>query len=67
MTDAESGTVSQAITAVGKAVGKIPPVFTVLIALNVVFLGADLFYRLEQQTDRTELLKQIFDNCITKH
>jgi hypothetical protein len=66
VTEAEGGTVSKAITAVSDALRRMPPAFTVLVALNVAFLGADLFYRLAQQTDRTELLKQVLENCVKR-
>ena len=57
----------EAIGVAGRTLGRMPPAFTVLLVLNIIFVGGDLLFRLEQQTDRTELLKQILDNCITKH
>ena len=55
MTDAEAGVVSKAIGVAGRTLGRMPPAFTVLLVLNIIFVGSgdrELF-RLEQQTDRT--------------
>jgi hypothetical protein len=66
MTESERGTISQAIRAVSDAVHALPPAFVILALMNCVFLGALFFYLLEQQSDRTGLLKQVLDSCVVK-
>ena len=66
MTDAETGVISKAIGVAGRTLGRMPPAFTALLVLNIVLVGADLLFRLEQQDDRTALIKQVLDSCI-KH
>ena len=67
MTEAEKGgLVTQAIKAVGDVANSLPPAFIILAVLNCVFLGALFFYLLEQQSDRTGLLKQVLDSCVVK-
>ena len=67
MTDAETGVISKAIGVAGRTLGRMPPAFTVLLVLNIVFVGTDLWFRFEQLEDRTGLLTKILDSCITKH
>ena len=66
MTDAESGIISKAIGVAGRTLGRMPPAFTVLLLLNIVFVGTDLLFRLEQQDDRTGLLAKVLDKCLPK-
>jgi len=66
MTNSERGALSQAIDAVSNAIHAMPPAFVVLALLNCFFLGALFFYLLEQQEDRTHLLKQVLDSCVVK-
>jgi hypothetical protein len=66
VTNNEKGTVAAAIDAVSNAVHALPPAFVVLALMNAIFLGALFFYLLEQQSDRTQLLKQVLDSCVVK-
>ena len=63
MTKDEKGVVGQAIDAVSNAVNVLPPAFLVLAALNVIFVGVLFWYLLQQQSDRTALLRDILNSC----
>jgi hypothetical protein len=63
VTDNEKSITSQAITAVSSAVHGMPPAYIVQLLLNMVFIGVLFWYLLQQQEDRTALLKQVLDTC----
>jgi hypothetical protein len=64
--DAEKGMVAQAIKAVSDVAHSLPPSFIILALLNCFFIVVLFYYLLEQQADRTALLKQMIESCLIK-
>jgi hypothetical protein len=48
----------------GKLVGALPPVFIMLVLLNVAFLGIVLWFLDSQLNQRTKLVNELVNRCL---
>ena len=58
------GTIGALTDLGGKLVGALPPVFIMLVALNVMFLGLVMWFLADQIDRRTALVTQIVTRCM---
>jgi len=63
----ETVTVTGAVSKLGTAlIGAMPPAFTLLLVINVIFLGLVMWFIDDQIHQRTELVEKVIDSCFGK-
>jgi len=64
MDDQPQGVVAQGIDLLGKLGGSLPPVFLMLLLINMLFLGLVLWFIDDQIQQRTELVEKVIEHCL---
>ena len=62
-----NGGIAGAASKLGTAlIGALPPAFTLLLLINMVFLGLVMWFIDDQIHQRTELVEQVINHCFAK-